>query len=165
MNEIMPPFSYNSAYEDYRAGAFKDVSLPGALIPPLGLYQLFSNSPDAPSSFSSSIAPSGRRSDSSSMIAKIALVAGGALAIYLIYRVSTAFEKASSPIHEKAGALGAKLAGARYGGGKSGARLAGKSSSLKVLASQPSLRALPSFTSSKDEVEDAEILSATDAYR
>lgn len=65
---------------------------------------------------------------SSSTLMKVGLVAGGALAIYFIFRVSRAAEKLES-VHEGVGRMAGKVARARYGG-KTSALFGGKSSAL-----------------------------------
>ena len=59
----------------------------------------------------------------SSMLTKAAIVAGGALAIYLIFQISKSAEKLE-PVHRGVGRLAGKAARARYGG-KASALLAG----------------------------------------
>ena len=52
---------------------------------------------------------------SSSTLAKVAIVAGGALAILFIFRASKAAEKLES-VHERAGRMAGKMLRARYSG-------------------------------------------------
>jgi len=103
-----------SDWEDDRVGALSDVSIPGMLVPPIGLYQAFKDGPGPATRDSFSYQPREQPREhggSWQLGTKIAIVAGGALAVYLIYVVT----RASIPMHEKAGSAAARFLGARYG--------------------------------------------------
>lgn len=94
----------------YHTGALSDVTLPGLVFPPYGLYQALSGGRQA-ASFPSGGSPPPPSESPWPTVAKFAIVAGGALAVYLIYVAS----KHAIPIQEKAGAAAGKYIGARLG--------------------------------------------------
>ena len=96
-------------------GAMSDVTLPGYLFPPLGIYQALSGG-GSPSSHGGSVAErpapeGGGLRVPWSAIASLAVVAGGALAVYFIYMAS----QKAIPIQRRAGRVAGKLLSARYG--------------------------------------------------
>lgn len=106
-----PQPSYaTGAHPSYVTGDLSDVNIPGLLIPPLGFYQAFRDHPSDAQNRSLT-APPEKPSSFKPVLTKLAIVAGGALAVYLIYVAS----KAAIPMHERAGGAAAKFLGARYG--------------------------------------------------
>ena len=96
----------------YHAGALSDITLPGVVFPPYGLYQALSGGrPLLGPSSPPGAAPAPLSESPWPTVAKFAIVAGGALAVYLIYVAS----KHALPIQEKAGAAVGKYLGARVG--------------------------------------------------
>lgn len=90
-------------------GALSDVTLPGIVFPPYGVYQAFRG--HGPGRGAAEPPPAEEPLVSGSSIAKLAIIAGGALAVYLIYVAS----KTAASTQEKAGYAAGRFLGARYG--------------------------------------------------
>jgi hypothetical protein len=106
-----PHFGYEQAglEQQYRTGDLSDVTPLGVIVPPLGIAQAFGGS----RSTSSSTPKRPSRGIPWSTIALIGILAGGALAVYTIYRGT----KASEPLLRKAGEGAARALASRYGAG------------------------------------------------
>lgn len=128
-----PHFSYEQAGFEYRTGDLSDVTPLGVFVPPLGIAQAFGGG--GRSGASSSPAPRKSRGIPWSTVAFIGILAGGALAIYTIYRGT----KASEPFLRKTGEGAARALVARYGVGAPSAR-------KTILPPEPKLLAAPRST-------------------
>jgi hypothetical protein len=100
---------------------FTGVSLPGVLVPPIGVYEGFQDARQGrfqlPGGFGALMPPipmDSRSSDKTdwSGAAKIAIVAGAALALYFIFRSS----ESAKPVAKKLGGIAEKIVGARTSG-------------------------------------------------
>jgi hypothetical protein len=114
-----PHFGYEQAglEEQYRTGDLSDVTPLGVIVPPLGIAQAFGGGGRGGSTSS----PTPKRPSRGipwSTIALIGILAGGALAVYTIYRGT----KASEPLLRKAGEGAARALASRYGAGALSAR-------------------------------------------
>jgi hypothetical protein len=89
---------------------------------------------------------------SNSTFAKVAIVAGGALAIYLIFQISKSAERLE-PVHRGVGRVAGKVARARYGGKVSGL-LGGASSTSARLGNR-----------NGREYSSNSLLGSTDSYK
>lgn len=95
-------------------GALSDVTLPGIVFPPYGVYQALRG--HEPGRGGGAEPPSGGEPIVPwSGVAKLAIIAGGALAVYLIY-VAT---KSAAKTQEHVGYATGRYLGARYGRGDS----------------------------------------------
>lgn len=94
-------------------GALSDVTLPGIVFPPYGIYQAFRG--HEPGRGAGKTPPEEEPLVSGATIAKLAIIAGGALAVYLIYVAS----KTAASTQERAGYAAGRYLGARYGHGAS----------------------------------------------
>jgi hypothetical protein len=117
-----PHFGYEQAgledrYPQHRTGDLSDVTPLGVVLPPLGIAQaLGGGGRSSGSSGSSPRHPS--KGIPWSTIALIGILAGGAIAVYTIYRGT----KASEPLLRKAGEGAARALASRYGAGSLSAR-------------------------------------------
>lgn len=112
-----PHFGYEQAgleerYPQHRTGDLSDVTLPGVIFPPIGIAQALGGGHGGSSS-SSSTPRKPSRGIPWSTLALIGILAGGALAVYAIYRGT----KASEPLLRKTGEGAARVLAARYGAG------------------------------------------------
>lgn len=144
--------------EPYRTSGLSDVTTFGVLVPPIGIYQALSGSGGS-SAGSHGVAR--RESLDWSLAAKVAIVAGGALAIYLIYHAT----KFSSSAGEKVGEGATKILAARYtggaGSGKESFRLGsgGRSSSSNLFSGES---ARPQLLPRREVAE--EVIEAVPVY-
>jgi hypothetical protein len=122
---------YASNY-DHQNQFFTGVSLPGVLVPPIGVYEGFQDArqgrlqlPGGFGALTPSVPMSSRSGDDRtdwSGVVKVGIVASAALALYFIFRSS----EGAKPVAKKLGGIAQKIVSARTGGfgsGGGGARL------------------------------------------
>ena len=140
-------------------GGIGDVTLPGIVFPPYGVYQALRG--HVPGRDSAASSPSsGEPLVPWSGVAKLAIVAGGALAVYLIY-VAT---KSAASTQERAGYAAGRFLGARYGLGASERGFSERPMrQVRATVLPPEPRSLPRASVSA-ESEPHPLLGAYDSY-
>jgi hypothetical protein len=134
-------------------GALSDVTLPGIVFPPYGVYQAFRG--HEPGRGASEPPPGSEPVVPWSGVAKLAIIAGGALAVYLIYVAS----KTAASTQERVGYATGRYLGARYGHGAS--ELPARAARATILPPEP--RALPRAAVSTESTSHP-LLGAYESY-
>ena len=152
-----------------RVGALSDLTPFGMMVPPLGLYEITrSSKPGGQGAAAAERQHGPGRSEGEhglhvawSTIASLTIVAGGALAVYLIYVAS----KKAIPINERAGRAAGRIFGARYGLTGSGApsRVSHGAPRQTWLPPSPAPRPRPLPATSPEESHHP-LLGAYEAY-
>jgi len=162
-----PHYAYGPQASGYRTGDLSDVTPLGVMVPPLGIMQAFGDhaSPSPRGGMAWSPSPRGSRAPERpehseiawSTVALFGILAGGALAVYLIYKGT----KMAVPISEKVGEATTRLLAARYGGGSPAAVRTTASARRTVLPPEP--KKLPPPRSARPYT--IQVLPEYEAYR